>query len=188
MALRYVGGDIMKSPYDFYISPEEYKIAESNGICKKTLEYRIRSSGWDKQRAITDPIKYKGEEWISVKEIALKNGISRTTFTQRRKRGWDLVESYTRPPLTRKESLQRATASSKRRRVFTDEELKRADNIGIKRPTLYRRYNALKWPKSRCLTRETLTRSECGRAGAISYMYQIRNLRISGLAKAVQTI
>ncbi|MED1835390.1 hypothetical protein [Bacillus cereus] len=178
----------MKSPYDFYISPEEYKIAESNGICKKTLEYRIRSSGWDKQRAITDPIQYKGEEWISVKEIALKNGISRATFTQRRKRGWELVESYTIPPLTREEALRRATNSSKRRRVFTDEELKLADNIGIKRSTLYHRYNALKWTKSRSLTRGTLTRSECGKAGALSYMYQTRNLPASCLSKALQTI
>ena len=34
----------MKSPYDFYITPEEYDIAEKNGICRDTLEYRIRKA------------------------------------------------------------------------------------------------------------------------------------------------
>lgn len=31
----------MINPYDFYITPEEYKIAAQNGINRKTLEDRI---------------------------------------------------------------------------------------------------------------------------------------------------
>ncbi len=43
--------------YDFYITPEEYEVAEKNGIDKRTLEQRIREYGWDKERAITIPKK-----------------------------------------------------------------------------------------------------------------------------------
>ena len=49
----------MINPYDFYITPEEYKIAAQNGINRKTLEDRIRKLGWNKERAINTPTKKK---------------------------------------------------------------------------------------------------------------------------------
>lgn len=41
-----VGG---KMSHHFYITPEEYKIAESNGISAILLEQRIRQLAWDKK-------------------------------------------------------------------------------------------------------------------------------------------
>lgn len=40
-----------------YITPEEYKIAERNGISNKTLEDRIRRQNWDRERALTKPTR-----------------------------------------------------------------------------------------------------------------------------------
>jgi len=39
----------------FYITPEEYQIAEQNGISAATLEARVRSLAWKKERAIYTP-------------------------------------------------------------------------------------------------------------------------------------
>lgn len=38
---------------NYYITPEEYDLAEKNGICKATLESRIKQLGWSKKKAIT---------------------------------------------------------------------------------------------------------------------------------------
>ena len=43
----------MRNPYDYYITPEEYEIAERNGVCASTLNRRIRDLGWEKDIAIT---------------------------------------------------------------------------------------------------------------------------------------
>ena len=39
----------MINPYDYYITDEEYAIAEKNGISKDTLNFRIRRMGWDNE-------------------------------------------------------------------------------------------------------------------------------------------
>lgn len=43
---KLLAGDFVEI-YDFYITPEEYEIAEENRITKSTLERRIRLYGWN---------------------------------------------------------------------------------------------------------------------------------------------
>ncbi|WP_341272481.1 hypothetical protein [Bacillus thuringiensis] len=38
----------MRNPYDYYITPEEYEIAEKNGVCASTLRSRIYDLCWSK--------------------------------------------------------------------------------------------------------------------------------------------
>lgn len=67
--------------YDFYISPNDYQIAEKNGIPTHLVNNRIRDYGWDKQRAITQPVqKTDLKEWA---KIAKQNGIAYNTFCPR---------------------------------------------------------------------------------------------------------
>ena len=82
--------------YDWYITPEEYRIAEKNGIKRDTLEKRIRYHGWDKERAITEPIKgSKYKKWV---QLAKKNGISSSVFYQRVNRlNWSIKKAATTP-------------------------------------------------------------------------------------------
>lgn len=84
-----------RNPYDFYITDEEYALALSNGISRKTLEYRIRNSGWPKLKAITEPVlkQRKYPEWAL--ELANMNGISYGTFKDRIHRGWDFKKAAT---------------------------------------------------------------------------------------------
>ncbi|HDR6825812.1 TPA: hypothetical protein QCV86_003003 [Bacillus thuringiensis] len=148
----------MKSPYDYYVTPEEYEIAAEHGIGRNLLDYRIRNLGWDKNLAITkSPRK---SEWSKVKEIALKNNISRTTFNNRRKRGWSLIDSMTKHPLSREEALERANEC---RCVLTYEQLQQAERIGLKRSTVYDRLKKLKWNMEDAITTPVLTRSECAK-------------------------
>ncbi|HFR4146096.1 TPA: hypothetical protein ACHVKB_005419 [Bacillus cereus] len=168
----------MKTAYDFYITPEEYEVAERNGVCAKTLNKRVRDLGWEKEKAITEPIRTNGEEWLSIKKIALSNGISRQAYRQRRIRGWNIEDSCSIPPLPRAECLRRATESSKRIRVFTDDELKVADENGINRSTLYHRYRGLKWNKEKSISRKTLTKIERGQLGAVSYRLKTKGIAI----------
>lgn len=42
---------------DFYLSPEDYQRAAVNGIHEKLLEYRFYTTNWDKERAITQPVR-----------------------------------------------------------------------------------------------------------------------------------
>ena len=80
----------------FYITPEDYKIAEENGISKDTLLSRVRELGWDIDKAITKPVRAKRkftEEEIKAME---ENGIDRNVAAGRRYWGWTLEEAITK--------------------------------------------------------------------------------------------
>ena len=80
----------------FYITPEDYKIAEENGISKDTLLSRVRKLGWDVDKAITKPVRVKRkftEEEIKTME---ENGIDRNVAAGRRYWGWTLEEAITK--------------------------------------------------------------------------------------------
>ena len=80
----------------FYITPEDYKIAEENGISKDTLLSRVRKLGWDVDKAITKPVRAKRkftEEEIKAME---ENGIDRNVAAGRRYWGWTLEEAITK--------------------------------------------------------------------------------------------
>ena len=82
-----------------YITPEEYAEAEKNGVCKNTLERRIRTYGWDKERAITTKVQKRDsigiKEWIKKAE---SNGICKNTFLKRLYfQKWDKERAATQP-------------------------------------------------------------------------------------------
>lgn len=115
--------------YDFYITPEEYIIAENNGITKGTLEKRIRLFGWNKQRALTKaPQKYtRRDKWIN---IALENGINRKTFLGRiNKCGWTEEKAATTPVIK----------TAIRNRKYSDELYNVLEQNGISKALFYDR-------------------------------------------------
>ena len=81
----------------FYITPEDFKIAEENGIPEYVVTTRVRKLGWDIDRAITKPVRSKRkftEEQIKIME---ENGVDRNTASCRLKWGWTLEEALTKP-------------------------------------------------------------------------------------------
>lgn len=124
--------------YDFYITPEEYIIAEKNGICRSTLEKRIHDLMWDKKRAITEK-PYKSDRKLNDKylEIALNNGIDKETFASRViKLGWDYEKAANTPV---KDNLIVLAESREKRRKYPKEHLELALKNGIKRRLFYTR-------------------------------------------------
>ncbi|WP_233191980.1 hypothetical protein [Sporosarcina sp. P34] len=74
-------------------TPEQLKIAESNGITRKMLTSRLKDLGWDIQKAVTRPVTrrdnnaeyamYKGEEFLytgTISELAKRHGVSENTI------------------------------------------------------------------------------------------------------------
>jgi hypothetical protein len=87
-----------------YITPDHFARAAANGISSERLIFRVRSSGWDIEKAITTPMRrYKklSEDWV---KIAAEHGIPRKTFTFRvRSQGWSEEQAaYTPLDVARK--------------------------------------------------------------------------------------
>ncbi len=140
--------------YSWYISPQEYKQAKENGICRSTLEDRIRQRGWSKRKAINTPVR--GHETWS-KEIieALKdNNISFGTFASRiYALGWDRKKAATTPVRKKRH---------KHKNTITQEEFNRysqlAQENGIHANTFKSRVQQLGWSMKEASTIPTRSR------------------------------
>ncbi|MEB9540110.1 hypothetical protein P4I87_20060 [Bacillus cereus] len=157
----------MKSPYDFYITPDEYEEAEKNGISRDLLTCRIRNLGWDKEIAMTKPSRYNANRWKNIKEIALKNGISHSTYTARIKKGWRLIDAISKPPIDKYQSLKLATQVNPKNqnKILTDQQAKIASLNGISYRTAKARIKRSKWSIEEAITTPILTPQERGKRG-----------------------
>ncbi|AFU16932.1 gp38 (plasmid) [Bacillus thuringiensis MC28] len=153
----------MKSPYDYYITPDEYKRAEKNGISRCTLNGRVRVSMWDKEKAITEPLTHKDSQWSRWKEVAKKHGVGYQTYYHRVKRGLEPFEAATRPVMEKEQIFQKGRTAQAHKRVFTDEELRIATSNGIQYQTALYRYRKGGWNKEDAITKPPLSLKECMR-------------------------
>jgi len=145
--------------YDFYITPEEYQIAQQNGVSAATLEVRVRSLAWKKERAINTPPhkKHRLGDWIKVAE---KNGICYRTLVYRANQlGWDLERAATQPLQNRKAQAECAREKS---RVYPIKFLELAKQNGINYDTFRHRVNESGWTMEDASTRPTMTWREIG--------------------------
>ncbi len=110
----------------WYITPEDYKEAESNGIDKTLLEQRVRIYGWDIERAI----KTKNKRHLLSDEALRKAselGIDRSTVFARMRLGWSEEKAISTP------------LGNTRRKVFPKWVYETADKYGISYSTVYNR-------------------------------------------------
>ena len=131
----------------FYITPEDYKIAEENGISKDTLLSRVRKLGWDIDKAITKPVRAKRkftEEEIKAME---ENGIDRNVAAGRRYWGWTLEEAITK------------SKKKGRQYVYPEWVYKEADKNGISYSALGNRIRRGMSLEEPC-TRKVITKEE----------------------------
>lgn len=142
----------------FYITPEEYQIAEQNGISAATLEVRVRSLAWQKERAINTPPheKHRLGDWVKVAE---QNGICYRTLVYRANQlGWDIERAATQP-------LQNLRAQAEfareRDRVYPLDILETASRNGINYDTFRGRVKR-GWSMEEAATKPTMTWRECG--------------------------
>lgn len=139
----------MRNVYDFYITPEEYKLATENGIGKVALENRIRKLGWDKERALTQPTQKKidNSKWYPIAEA---NGISRKLFLSRiNKNKWSPEKAATEP----------VRYTSERNRKYSDEIYEILEVNGISKELFYDRMRK-GWSVERAMTEKKFTVEE----------------------------
>ncbi|KZL93526.1 hypothetical protein [Clostridium magnum] len=149
----------MVNVYDFYITPEEYEMAEANGISKALLEVRIRRLAWNKEKAISiSPSRHKrlGSDWI---KLAQENGICYSTFKYRANElGWDLERAATQPLQDRKAQAKQAYEKS---RKYPKEFKELAEKNGISERTFHRRLES-GWDIETAATKPIMTPREVG--------------------------
>jgi hypothetical protein len=144
--------------YDFYITPEEYQVAEKNGISRQLLDIRVRGLAWDKEKAIStlphekNPIK----DWV---EIAEMNGICYSTLRYRMNRlKWNPERAATQPLQDKKKQAKKASESS---RKYPEKYHRLAERNGINERTFHRRMKD-GWAPETAATRPPMTPSEIG--------------------------
>ncbi|MGH1256013.1 MULTISPECIES: nucleoside permease [Bacillus] len=97
----------MMAALNRWLTDEEYARALSNGIKRKTLNYRIYEAEWDLEEALTAPprserhIKFEGMH-MKWRRIAEANGINAGTFYSRLNSGWGYQEASTKTAIKRK--------------------------------------------------------------------------------------
>lgn len=141
---------VSRNPYDYYITDEEYALAVSNGISKSTLEYRIRSLGWSKQKALTTPIQKHKKYPLWALELAQVNGIPYKTFKYRIFSGWDFETAATR----------KIGESQSRKRKYPIEIIELAEKNGISYSTFTKRVNRFKWDVIKAATTPIMSKEE----------------------------
>ena len=83
-----------------YISPEQYAIAEQNGLNRDRVRQRVNYCGWSVERAIREPLQIGNERRHHPKywqELAKQNGIDYGTYKNRLVRGWGYHRAATQP-------------------------------------------------------------------------------------------
>lgn len=84
-----------------YVTPEDYEIAERNGINAENVTQRVYVYGWEIERAITQPLTIRRKVdplWEEWKQVAEENGVYKSLFNQRIKAsGWSPEKAATTP-------------------------------------------------------------------------------------------
>lgn len=146
--------------YDFYITPEEYAIAEKNGIDNHTLEQRIRYYGWDKDKALNTPKKIRINRYEGYLKIAKENNLSKSLFYSRISSGWDALRAATTP------KMKNNGAKSK----FSDEVIAKYKENGIS-PHTFRWRIRNGWSVEDACTQKTMNKDE-----VLKTMWRKRNI------------
>lgn len=148
--------------YEFYITPDEYEIAEQYGIDRNRVDIRIREWGWPKEKAITTPVRKTTDrrDWA---KIAEENGICYPTFMGRvNALGWSEERAATQPLQDRREIQKKATDAVRKIPV---ELMSLATSNGIARGTLRARLKKGMDPQE-AATKPPMDPKVSGRMGA----------------------
>lgn len=119
---------------DFYLTEEDIQIAESNGISERLARYRLEQMAWEKERAITQPVRTWNGEWAKWQDVAKEHGVKQSTFYARLNiQKWTPEQAATTPPAKPGDKIMR------KKRKIPEEVIAKAELNGINKNTLYSR-------------------------------------------------
>ena len=131
----------------FYITPEDFKIAEENGIPEHVVTTRVRKLGWDVDKAITKPVRAKRKFTKEEIKTMEENGVNQNIAANRMYWGWNLEEAITKPK------------KRGRQYVYPEWVYKEADKNGISYSALGNRIRRGMSLEEAC-TKKTITKLE----------------------------
>ncbi|WP_339295896.1 hypothetical protein MKY82_08375 [Paenibacillus sp. FSL W7-1279] len=145
----------------FYITPEEYAIAEKNGISSMLLDWRLRTAGWPKERALSEPPRKMNvrKHWIALAE---SNGIKRQTFNRRLEYGWDPERAATEPVADKYTRQKLCLYAKSFQGKYSDEIIATAASNGISRENFYARVRR-GWTEEEAATTPLISYADNGR-------------------------
>ena len=79
----------------WYITPDDFERAAKNGINGDALRQRVRTLGWDIERAIKTPLKKVRDIPQELLEEAKRRGITRHLISGRITQGWSIEKACT---------------------------------------------------------------------------------------------
>lgn len=126
-----------------YLSPDDYRIAEENGISYQRAYERFYKSGWSREETISRPIG-KQSLWREYQVICEENGITYQCFHNRVKRGID-PEEASRLPKCKTQFLFKEIK-------VTPEVVRIAEENGISEKTLKMRVYRYRWDVERAMS------------------------------------
>ncbi|MVX62261.1 hypothetical protein GKZ28_00920 [Clostridium chromiireducens] len=101
--------------FNYYVTPDEYEIAEALGISKDLVDKRIRLYTWPKKMAISIEPKQVKKYDNSIKDLLKVNGISEGTFYKRIKYGWSVERACTEPVNLRRDIINKMACMRRRK-------------------------------------------------------------------------
>lgn len=166
----------MEKRYE-YITPQDYEIADKNGINRKMLNKRVHELGWDIDRAITTPKIVRRTGWTEWKDIALSNGVNYDCFKNRVKRyGFTQEQAAMTPKMTKEEIAKNSN------RKYPQQYLDLALKNGIPKSTFYKRVKDLGWSLIQAATTPKISSADIDHSkfGNLDLIYKNKKLDKDG--------
>jgi hypothetical protein len=129
----------------FYLQDSDYEVAEMNGIDRETLYQRVYIRNWPVLKALTTPKQTRKILYPDYQEQCEANGISRSTFNERVRRGATPEDAASKP-------VERTIHFKKRESKLSQGLLKQAEANGIPAKTVSMRVYGYKWDVQRAIT------------------------------------
>lgn len=133
------------------VTEADYKRAAKNGISRAQAYGRMYYSGWDVDRAVTEPIEKRSarDPWVSV---ARSNDISQQLYRYRvKKKGMSPEEAATTPVMSIYAALEKAREKRPRAAIYTREQMETAKRNRIKENTFIFRVKNGMPPEEACV-------------------------------------
>ncbi len=122
---------MLRDPYDYYITDEDYQEAEKRGISRELLRRRIRDLGWSKKRALETHVRKCKKYPKGLADTAKRNGIPLNVLSGRIYRGWDFERATHEPVNSESERIHKVANANRKREKYPQEILEMAQQNGI---------------------------------------------------------
>jgi len=142
----------------YYLTPEDFEIAEKNGISYQTAHRRVYMYNWSIERAITQPVQKINRRYDGWKDWKHKALVSKSTFVKRVNMGWGERKAAMTPPMS-------FSDAAKMKSKYTERQKRIAKENGVSMTLVSHRVTRMGWSVHKAITTPPRSKSQCGKMG-----------------------